>query len=984
MTVPSNPGWAYGYVPSPGEWNNAFAGKVDYPAPVAQGGIGAQTSYGGNYNLQQRAQVLSSTVTAAALTFYSVRTDLVACAIALPAANSCLPGDWIDIFDSGANAAVNNITITAASSDAIIRNATSTSSLILRNNGARCILVSDGSAAWRAQVVTQSTGIGFAAARVRAVTAAATIDQSYVGNLCKLVGAGITITLPSSGFINGNAVAFVNADDMHAVNFTASAGDFPVTLLPGDSCIIVADGAGGWWRASYSTESITDAPNNGLVYGRTDATWAAVTEEAPEDSIIYGRKNGGWVAAGGGGGSIEVSDGTTTVNPASALVFTIGAVVTDAGGGIADVAITGINALGEVLVTMPPTTNANTFAAFNTNVTGNYYLSGFGFTTLADWLSAASGSFTRSGNASYVTSAGLIAQASAGVPRLTYDPVTLAPLGLLYEAAGANLWPYSNKGNAGGSSSWNFSPTGITMTDNAATGADGTASAFTIRETATTGLHQAFYDAVTGPNVIAGHFYAAQFLIKPAGRTKFTVQGNAATGMPDTTVDLTAVTATNGYALQVWHSGYYLLSRKFTGAGAGTDTVFFILALNDASGASSYAGDVTKGINVDNVMLSEIASLTASLPSMIYRPSTSAATRSADALLLTLPTGATKATYTFGDGTQQIVTVAAGSYTFPTTLNEAAIQSFITADLSVVGTLVTSVAGRTGAVTLTQADVAGLTTASTPSFTGATVSGGLVTVGTATLKVVSTLFQWTSNGPALTSADRGVIIGANTFGATLHASYTNSVGIGQDACADTITIATATVIGDTAGGSASVVQSSCLIGNEAGNTSGTIQACNITGNTSGKAGNYLRSEIYGQASATFNSLTDTVSIGNQTLIGSSGSTCTVTNSVVIGSGAGSSVLDAAHGTVTNLILIGKSIQPPTATTSNYYSFGNAFTYLGSTSTITLQTPAAGKAKLVFKGLAASTSYANDAAAAAGGVGIDEAYRNGSVFMVRVT
>lgn len=53
-------------------------------------------------------------------------------------------------------------------------------------------------------------------------------------------------------------------------------------------------------------------------------------------------------SGGGGGGSIAVTDGVTTVNPATELDFTSGATVTDAGGGNAQVAISataGVNSV---------------------------------------------------------------------------------------------------------------------------------------------------------------------------------------------------------------------------------------------------------------------------------------------------------------------------------------------------------------------------------------------------------------------------------------------------------------------------------------------------------------------------------------------------------------------------------------------------------------------------------------------------------------
>ena len=40
MSTPSNPGWASGYVPTAAQWAAVFSGKVDYPAPVGQGGTG--------------------------------------------------------------------------------------------------------------------------------------------------------------------------------------------------------------------------------------------------------------------------------------------------------------------------------------------------------------------------------------------------------------------------------------------------------------------------------------------------------------------------------------------------------------------------------------------------------------------------------------------------------------------------------------------------------------------------------------------------------------------------------------------------------------------------------------------------------------------------------------------------------------------------------------------------------------------------------
>lgn len=56
---------------------------------------------------------------------------------------------------------------------------------------------------------------------------------------------------------------------------------------------------------------------------------------------VGGGGSGGGGGGGGGGSIVAVTDGITTVSPASEVNFTSGATVTDLGGGIAGVAIGG-------------------------------------------------------------------------------------------------------------------------------------------------------------------------------------------------------------------------------------------------------------------------------------------------------------------------------------------------------------------------------------------------------------------------------------------------------------------------------------------------------------------------------------------------------------------------------------------------------------------------------------------------------------------
>jgi len=221
MTVPSNPGWKFGYVPSPGEWNNTFAGKVDFPAPLGQGGTGGQDAYSGNYNLQQRAQVITATQEIAVLTFYSIRTDLTACTMALPPSSTCRPGDWVDIFDSGNNAFVNHILINANGADTILSGGVSASLLLLASNGARCILVADGVSAWHAQSVIPTSQ----PAPKQIADTAYTLQLSDAGQYLQFTAASdVTVTVPLNGTVPFGLGTVIVMEQYGAGTITLVAG----------------------------------------------------------------------------------------------------------------------------------------------------------------------------------------------------------------------------------------------------------------------------------------------------------------------------------------------------------------------------------------------------------------------------------------------------------------------------------------------------------------------------------------------------------------------------------------------------------------------------------------------------------------------------------------------------------------------------------------------------------------------------------------
>ena len=639
-----------------------------------------------------------------------------------------------------------------------------------------------------------------------------------------------------------------------------------------------------------------------------------------------------------------------------------------------------IDNLGSVLPYLP--TPAAIFAAFDVQ---KYYDDGAGYASFDDWLAAVPGTFTRGGTVHpYFDATGLLVQGSANTPRFSYAPADLAaPPLLLNEWAASNDYAYSQEVYAHGASGWLFSSTGVTQTDNAAIGLDGTMNAGTIMETATTGGHLDFY--YCGPaRVTTGQFKAWQLIFAPVnGRTKGRVTGEATCGLGSVDFDTVALSVSDpSWHIEAWTGGVYRLWKSWTVPTVSNPVVTFQLILRDDTGATSYLGDVTKGFAILGVQMETVPFAGAMPSTYIHRPTTAAVTRAADALQLTLPAGVDHLTFTFGDNSQQVVPVSPGSYAVPTSLAESGIKSLISVDLSTAGVPVTSVSGHSGpAVSLVQADVDGLTSTSTPTFAGLATSGPSITIGSSILKADAPLFQWTSGGPTLTSAARAVIIGAGA--AHTVTSWSNSAAIGSDAARTATTIQTSLVIGDTAAASAASVTGVVALGNEAGNGPGTLASGNVIGNATkfgGSAGNNTQFDIMGQTAFQFMRAVNTVGIGWGSGKGTPGTPGSHSQSVLLGSKAGMNMV----GDRTGNILVGYNVQAPTTTTDNYMSFGDVLTYLDSADTITLQTPAAGKARIVMAGLAASPSYANDAAAAAGGVAIDELYRNGSVVMVRVT
>lgn len=71
-------------------------------------------------------------------------------------------------------------------------------------------------------------------------------------------------------------------------------------------------------------------------------------------------------------------------------------------------------------------------------INNSYTLSGTSYNSFSSFLTAAGGSYTRSGTATYFDATGTMQTATANTPRFDHDPITLAAKGLLVEGTGTN------------------------------------------------------------------------------------------------------------------------------------------------------------------------------------------------------------------------------------------------------------------------------------------------------------------------------------------------------------------------------------------------------------------------------------------------------------------------------------------------------------------------------------------------------------------
>ena len=202
-------------------------------------------------------------------------------------------------------------------------------------------------------------------------------------------------------------------------------------------------------------------------------------------------------------------------------------------------------------------------------------------------------------------------------PRFDYDPVTLAPKGLLVEEARTNLLTYSAQFD---NASW-FKSAG-SVTANATTSPDGTANADTFTEDTSTGTHIIRFQPFT---VTSGTTYTAAVYVKANGRnrvrlinfdgvTSFVSIFNLSTG---------TVESGTGTIISVGN-GWYRIAQTFASGSTVATNFAYQISLDDGT-TNNYTGNGTSGIYIYGAQLEAGAFATSYIPTVA-----STVTRSAD------------------------------------------------------------------------------------------------------------------------------------------------------------------------------------------------------------------------------------------------------------------------------------------------------------------------------------------------------------------
>ena len=236
--------------------------------------------------------------------------------------------------------------------------------------------------------------------------------------------------------------------------------------------------------------------------------------------------------------------------------------------------------------------------------------------------------FTRSSAATRVNASGVIESVTANTPRFDYDPVTLAPRGLLAEEQRTNLLLRSEEFD---NAAW--SKTRSSVTANTTTAPDGTSTADTLTAQAATGNHAvenavSFTSGLTYAISVYAKAGTSSFLQIMGFSTPFGVNAFANFNLASGAVGTVGSSATA--SIQSVGNGWYRCVMVATATGTSTGLAYNMVQSATSARNESWTAAGTETIFIWGAQLEAGAFATSYIPTVA-----SQVTRSADVATIT-------------------------------------------------------------------------------------------------------------------------------------------------------------------------------------------------------------------------------------------------------------------------------------------------------------------------------------------------------------
>lgn len=245
--------------------------------------------------------------------------------------------------------------------------------------------------------------------------------------------------------------------------------------------------------------------------------------------------------------------------------------------------------------------------------------------------------FTRASAAVYFDSAGVLRSAAVDIPRIEYDPVTLAVRGLLIEGARTNYLLRSQEFGT----SWSVARSSVSA--DAVVAPDGTTTADKLVEDSTAAQTHYLSQTYTKTSSSEVQTYCLSVFARAGERPKIRLQAQGTSGSANSAYaifDLSAGTASavtvagqydNSLAtIQNCGNGWYRCALDFRINNDGQASTAAILYALNAAGSVSYDGDGTSGLYLWGAQLEK-----GNYATSYIATTTASATRAADVCAIT-------------------------------------------------------------------------------------------------------------------------------------------------------------------------------------------------------------------------------------------------------------------------------------------------------------------------------------------------------------